>query len=394
MKYRALADTGVFVSELCLGAMTFGGRGGVWETIGGLDQAEVDAIVGRSLDAGINFVDTANVYAVGESETMVGKALKGRRHEVVLATKVRGRMGMGANDVGLSRLHIMQAVEASLRRLGTDYVDLYQIHRTDPYTDIEETLRALDDLVRHGKVRYIGCSNLPAWQLMKALAVSDGTGLERFHCTQSYYSLVGRELEQDVIPLIEDQGLGLLVWSPLAGGFLSGKFTRKNQGEGRRKTFDFPPVDKDKGWDVVDVLLRIAKKHGVSAARVALAWVLSNEAVTSVIIGARNLRQLDDNIAAVDLELSDEELAALDEVSRIPPGYPAWMDVLGSDRRPGEVRRLQAAQAKASRDGGDGERGDGSKPRAAAAGDRAKGKSKSKGGRREPKATRKKAKKR
>ncbi|HUF76170.1 MAG TPA: aldo/keto reductase [Longimicrobiales bacterium] len=348
MKHRALADTGVFVSELCLGAMTFGGRGGVWETIGGLDQAEVDAIVGRSLDAGINFVDTANVYALGESETMVGKALKGRRHEVVLATKVRGRMGMGANEVGLSRLHIMQAVEASLKRLGTDHIDLYQIHRSDPYTDIDETLRALDDLVRQGKVRYIGCSNLPAWQLMKALAVSDGTGLERFQCTQSYYSLVGRELERDVIPLVEDQGLGLLVWSPLAGGFLSGKFTRKKQGEGRRKTFDFPPVDKEKGWDVVDVLLRIAKKRGVSAARVALAWVLANDAVTSVIIGARNLRQLDDNLAAVDLELGDDELKALDEVSRIPPGYPAWMDTLGSDRRPGEVRRLQAAQSAAA----------------------------------------------
>ena len=348
MEYRALADTGVFVSELCLGAMTFGGRGGVWEMIGGLDQAEVDAIVGRSLEAGINFVDTADVYALGESETMVGKALKGRRHEVVLATKVRGRMGMGPNQVGLSRLHIMEGVEASLKRLGTDYIDLYQIHRTDPYTDIEETLRALDDLVRQGKVRYIGCSNLPAWQLMKALAVSDGSGLERFQCTQSYYSLVGRELEQDVIPLVEDQGLGLLVWSPLAGGFLSGKFSRATEGEGRRKTFDFPPVDKEKGYDVVDVLLRVAKRHDVSAARVALAWVLANEAVTSVIIGARDLRQLDDNIAAVDLELTADDLKALDEVSRLPPAYPAWMDVLGSDRRPGEVRRLQAAQSESS----------------------------------------------
>jgi len=348
MKYRVLADTGVFVSELCLGAMTFGGRGGIWQMIGGLDQAEVDAIVGRSLDAGINFVDTANVYAFGESETMVGKALKGRRQDVVLATKVRGRMGMGANDVGLSRLHIMQSVEASLKRLGTDYIDLYQIHRTDPYTDIEETLRALDDLVRDGKVRYIGCSNLPAWQLMKALAVSDGTGLERFQCTQSYYSLVGRELESDVIPLIEDQGLGLLVWSPLAGGFLSGKFTRKTEGEGRRKSFDFPPVDKERGWDVVDVLLRVAKKHGVSGARVALAWVLANEAVTTVIIGARNLRQLDDNIAAVDLDLDEEDLIALDEASRLPLGYPAWMDSLGSDRKPGEVRRLQTAQEGAA----------------------------------------------
>ncbi len=343
MKYRALADTGVFVSELCLGAMTFGGKGGIWETIGGLGQAEVDAIVGRSLAAGINFIDTADVYALGESETMVGKALKGRRHEVVLATKVRGRMGPGANEVGLSRLHIMEGVEASLKRLGTDYIDLYQIHRTDPVTNIEDTLRALDDLVRQGKVRYIGCSNLPAWELMKALAISDARGLERFKCTQSYYSLVGRELEQDVIPLLEDQRLGLLVWSPLAGGFLSGKFTRKNAGEGRRKTFDFPPVAKEQGYDVVDVLIGIGKKHGVSPARVALAWVLVNRAVTSVIIGARNMKQLDDNIAAVDLELSGDDVAALNEVSKFPPGYPWWMDVLGSDRRPGEIRRLQAA---------------------------------------------------
>ena len=349
MKYRALADTGVFVSELCLGAMTFGGRGGIWETIGGLDQAEVDAIVGRSLEAGINFVDTADVYAVGESETMVGKALKGRRHEVVLATKVRGRMGMGANQVGLSRLHIMQGVEASLKRLDTDYIDLYQIHRTDPHTDMEGTLRALDDLVRQGKVRYIGCSNLPAWQLMKALGISEAKGVERFQCTQSYYSLVGRELEQDVIPLLEDQRLGLLVWSPLAGGFLSGKFTRKSNGEGRRKTFDFPPVDKEKGYGVVDALLRIAKKRRVSAARVALAWVLANKAVTSVIIGARNLKQLDDNIAAVDLELTADDLKALDDASRLPPAYPAWMDTLGSDRLPGEVRRLQTASQTAER---------------------------------------------
>jgi aryl-alcohol dehydrogenase-like predicted oxidoreductase len=351
MKYRALADTGVFVSELCLGAMTFGGRGGVWETIGGLGQAEVDAIVGRSLEAGINFVDTADVYSVGESETMVGKALKGRRHEMVLATKVRGRMGMGANQVGLSRLNIMEGVEESLKRLDTDYIDLYQIHRTDPYAHIEETLRALDDLVRQGKVRYVGCSNLPAWQLMKALGVSEAKGLERFQCTQSYYSLVGRELEGDVIPLLRDQRLGLLVWSPLAGGFLSGKFTRKTEGEGRRKTFDFPPVDKEKGYDIVDVLLRIAKQHGVSAARVALAWVLANEAVTSVIIGARNLKQLDDNIAAVDLELTPDDSRALDDVSRLPPAYPAWMDTLGSDRRPGEVRRLQAATQSAATSG-------------------------------------------
>ncbi|MCB1672061.1 MAG: aldo/keto reductase [Gammaproteobacteria bacterium] len=340
MKYRALADTGVFVSELCLGTMTFGGRGQMWETIGGLDQKEADTMVARSLDQGINFIDTANVYSAGESEVMTGKALKGRRHDVVLATKVRGRMGPGPNEVGLSRLHIMQSVEASLKRLGTDYIDLYQIHRWDQFTNMEDTLRALDDLVRHGKVRYIGCSNLPAWELMKALAVSDALGLERFKSTQSFYSLVGRELERDTIPLIDDQGLGLLVWSPLAGGFLSGKFTRQSEGEGRRASFDFPPIDREQGYDVVEVLLQIAKRQGVSAAQVALAWVLANEAVTSVIIGARRMDQLDDNLKAIDVELSEEDLAALDSASQIPLPYPAWMESLGSDRRPGEQRRF------------------------------------------------------
>src|SRR3984957_9805155 len=220
MKYRQLADTGVFVSELCLGSMTFGGVGQMWEVIGGLDQKAVDSIVHRALDGGINFVDTADVYSGGESEVMVGKALGGRRHGVVLATKVRGRMGKGPNQVGLSRLHILDAIDASLKRLGTDYIDLYQIHRFDSLTNMEDTLRALDDLVRAGKVRYIGCSNLAAWQVMKALAISADQQLERFRCTQSYYSLAGRELEREMIPLLEDQGLGLLVWCPLAGGVL------------------------------------------------------------------------------------------------------------------------------------------------------------------------------
>ena len=355
MKYRVLGDTGVFVSELCLGAMTFGGGGQIWDTIGGLGQAEVDALVGRSLDAGINFIDTANVYSAGVSETSVGRALHRRRHEVVLATKVRGRMSPAANDVGLSRLHIMREVEASLKRLDTDYIDLYQIHRADALTHVEDTLRALDDLVTQGKVRYIGCSNLPAWQLMKALAISRAEGLERFKCTQSYYSLAGRQLEWDTIPLVQDQGLGLLVWSPLAGGFLSGKFTRDATGEGRRKTFDFPPVDKEKGYDIVDVLARIAKERAASVAQTALAWVLANRAVTSVIIGARNLRQLDDNIGAVEISLSPEDLKALDEVSRIPPAYPLWMDLLGSDRRPGEIRRYdEATRAAAPRKDGSG----------------------------------------
>jgi aryl-alcohol dehydrogenase-like predicted oxidoreductase len=339
MKYRQLADTGVFVSELCLGAMTFGGRGQMWERIGGLDQPSVDGIVHRALDAGVNFIDTANVYSAGESETMVGQAIKGRRHQVVLATKVRGRMGPGANQVGLSRLHILEAVEASLTRLGTEYIDLYQIHRFDQLTNLEDTLRALDDLVRAGKVRYIGCSNLAAWQLMKALAISREQHLERFRCTQSYYSLVGRELERETIPLLKDQGLGLLVWSPLAGGFLSGKFTRDGgDTSGRRAGFDFPPVNKGRGFDILDVLRSVATQHNVSVAEAALAWILANDAVTSVIIGARNTTQLDDNLKAVDVTLTAEDLAALDEASQLAPEYPAWMESLGSDRRPGERR--------------------------------------------------------
>lgn len=339
MKFRPLADTGVFVSELCLGTMTFGGGAQIWQTIGGLDQAAVDAIVHRSIDAGINFIDTANVYAAGESETLLGKALAGKRQGIVLATKVRGRMGPGANQVGLSRLHIMEALDASLKRLGTDYVDLYQIHRFDNLTNVEDTLRALDDVVRAGKVRYIGCSNLAAWQLMKALGISRAQNIERFRCTQSYYSLAGRELEREMIPLLKDQGLGLLVWSPLAGGFLSGKFTRTSgDDEARRATFDFPPVDKEKGFKILDVAAPIAAAHGVSVAQIALAWILANDAVTSVIIGARKLTQLDDNLKSVDVTLSAEEMAALNEVSKLATEYPAWMDVLGSDRRPGERR--------------------------------------------------------
>ena len=339
MKYRPLADTGVFVSELCLGTMTFGGRGHIWEAIGGIDQTAVDEIVHRALDSGINFIDTANVYAAGEAETMLGKALGSRRADIVLATKVRGRTGQGANQVGLSRLHIMQAIDASLKRLGTDYVDLYQIHRVDPLTNVEDTLRALDDLVRAGKVRYIGCSNLAAWQLMKALAISKEQHLERFRWAQSYYSLAGRDIEREMMPLLQDQGLGLLVWSPLAGGFLSGKFTRTAGDEAaRRAKFDFPPVNKEKAFDVLDVLTTVAGRHRVSVPQIALAWILSRPVVTSVIIGARRIAQLDDNLKAVDVVLTPEDLQALDDVSKLTPEYPEWMNLLGTDRRPGERR--------------------------------------------------------
>ena len=340
MRYRPLANTGVYVSELCLGAMTFGSQ---WEVIGALGQKDADALVHRSIDAGVNFFDTADVYSMGDSEETLGKALASRRPDVVIATKVRGRMGPGANEVGLSRLHIVQAAEASLKRLGTDYIDLYQIHRTDPDTDIEETLIALTDLVRAGKVRYIGCSNLAAWELMKALGISRQRGLEAFKTTQSYYALVGRELERDMIPLLRDQGIGLLVWSPLAGGFLSGKFTREGSEDpnARRAAFDFPPVDKAQGFDIVDAMRPIAAAHDATVAQVALAWLLHNDAVTSVIIGAKRMDQLEDNLGSVDLTLADDEVAALNAVSMLRVEYPAWMNSLGDDRRPGEARDLE-----------------------------------------------------
>ena len=345
MKYRLLADTGVFVSELCLGAMTFGNAGqAIWQTIGGLDQTAADQIIHRALDAGINFIDTANVYSTGDSETLVGKALAGRRHEVVLATKVRGRMGPGPNQVGLSRAHILDEVHASLTRLGTDYIDLYQIHRGDALTNIEDTLRTLDHLVRAGKVRYIGCSNLFAWQIMKALGISGEQQLERFRCTQSYYSLAGRELEREIVPLLKDQRLGLLVWSPLAGGFLSGKFTRPStaikagENEGRRAKFDFPPINKERTFATLDVMRQVAERQNISVAQVALAWLLARDVVTSVIIGAKSVTQLDDNLKSIDVTLTAEDIKALDHVSALAPEYPAWMETLGSDRSPGERR--------------------------------------------------------
>ncbi len=339
MKHRRFANTGIYVSELCLGAMTFGGLG-PFQAIGALGQAEADTLVHRSLDAGVNFFDTANVYSAGRSEEMLGAALGARRPDVIVATKVRGRMGDGPNQIGLSRAHIMQECDASLRRLGTDYIDLYQIHGHDPITDIQETLGALNDLVRAGKVRYIGCSNLTAWQLMKALGISRQHGLAEFVSTQSYYSIAGRELEREMVPLVEDQGLALLPWSPLAGGFLSGKFTRGGESDpaARRVTFDFPPVDRTRVYDIIDVMRDVAAAHAASVAQIALAWLLHQSVVTSVIIGAKRLDQLDDNLGSVDVDLTDEELDRLNTASALSPEYPGWMQVIQTDRAPGTTR--------------------------------------------------------
>jgi aryl-alcohol dehydrogenase-like predicted oxidoreductase len=330
MEYKTLGNTGLLVSHLCLGTMTFHGGEGFWKAIGAVDQAGADALIKASLDAGINFFDTADVYSEGESEKALGQALKNlniARKDVVIATKVFGRVGPGRNDVGASRGHIMDAVDASLRRLQMDYIDLYQIHGNDAVTPLEETLRALDTLVSQGKVRYIGCSNWQAWKIAKALTISEFRGLARFDTLQAYYSIAGRDLEREILPLLAAEKTGLLVWSPLAGGLLSGKFSRENQkpAGSRRSEFDFPIVDKVRAWKILDVMAPIAKAHDCSAARIALAWVLSKPLVTSVIIGAKRLDQLQDNLAAVDVQLAPDEIKQLDDVSALPPEYPGWM---------------------------------------------------------------------
>ena len=330
MKYKNLGRTSLFVSEICLGTMTFGGRGELWPIIGQLDQAAAANLLRLSIDAGVNFFDTADVYSEGESERILGGAIKDlgiARKDVIIATKARGRTGPGPNAVGLSRGHILDAVKDSLVRLGTDYIDLYQIHGADLATPLDETLRALDDLVRAGQVRYIGCSNLMAWQIMKALGLSAGQGWARFETVQAYYSIAGRDVEREIVPLMAEEGLGLMVWSPLAGGLLSGKFRRDFAGpnDARRTRFNFPPVEREHAYNIVDAIHPIAERHGVSVARVALAWLLHQKSVMSIIVGAKTAEQLADNIAAARLTLSAEDLAVLETASALTPEYPRWM---------------------------------------------------------------------
>jgi aryl-alcohol dehydrogenase-like predicted oxidoreductase len=346
MRHRKFGNTGLFVSELCLGTMTFGGTGGIWEHIGALQQSDAERLVGRSIDAGINFIDTADVYSEGLSEVITGRALKNlqiSRDRVVVATKVFGETAPNeVNARGLSRYHILDGVKASLKRLQLEHIDLYQVHGFDPATPIEEALRALDTLVQHGHVRYIGVSNWAAWQIMKALGMSERLGLARFESLQAYYTVAGRDLEREIIPLLQSENLGLLVWSPLAGGLLSGKYGRDRQGEAgsRRTSFDFPPVNLERAYDCIDVMRGIASAKRVSVAQIAIAWLLHQKAVTSVIIGAKQVEQLDDNIAAANIRLSGEELASLDKAGALPPEYPGWM--LG---RQGENRRKQLAES-------------------------------------------------
>ena len=353
MKYNQLGRTGLFVSEICLGAMTFGGGAdaGIWQAIGALQQGEVDAIVGRAFAAGVNFIDTADVYSFGASERLVGQAIRNlgvARKDVVIATKAFGQMGPGPNDRGASRGHIMDAVSASLDRLQTDHIDLYQIHGNDTVTPVDETLRALDDLTRQGMVRYFGVSNWSAWKIAKALGVSEAKGYGRFETLQAYYSIAGRDLEREIIPMITEEKLGLMVWSPLAGGLLSGKYGPGAQAEqgSRRTVFDFPPVNLDRAWPAVAAMREIGDAHGVSVARVALAWLLAKPHVMSIIIGAKTVEQLDDNLAAADLTLTAEEIARLDEVSELPAEYPGWMlGRQGGNRRPKPfVPQQQAAE--------------------------------------------------
>ncbi|MFL6055024.1 MAG: aldo/keto reductase [Actinoallomurus sp.] len=321
MEYRQLGRSGLKVSALTMGTMTFGGQG-AFRNVGNTGTDEARRQVDLCLEAGVNLIDTADVYSAGRAEEIVGAAVAGRRDDVLLATKVRMPMGEGPNDAGLSRHHIVAACEASLRRLGTDHIDLYQVHVWDGITPLEETIEALSALVTSGKVRYIGASNYTGWQLMKALGTSDRLGLQRFVSHQIYYSLQAREAEYELVPSAIDQGLGILVWSPLAGGLLSGKYRRGHTvPEGPR----LPPVyDEDKLYDMVDVLVEIANARGVPAAQVALAYTLGKPGVTSVVIGARTTEQLAGNLAAADLVLDDDERSRLDQVSAPPLIYPYW----------------------------------------------------------------------
>lgn len=332
MKYNQLGRTGLFVSELCLGTMTLGGNtdAGIWSAIGALDQDEANNLIATALASGVNFIDTADIYSFGQSERRVGQALKDlgvERNKIVLATKTAGVMGDTPNDQGASRGHIMDSVQRSLERLQVDHIDLYQIHSNDTVTPVEETLRALDDLTRQGLVRYVGVSNWPAGKLGKALGLSEALHATRFETLQAYYSVAGRDIERELVPLVQEERMGLLVWSPLAGGLLSGKYGpgAPSVEDSRRTHFDFPPVNLALAWDCVTQMRAIAETHGVTVSRIALAWLLSRPHVTSVILGAKRIEQLEDNLAATDVILSEDELERLDAVSALPPYYPGWM---------------------------------------------------------------------
>jgi len=345
MHYNKLGSSGLFVSELCFGTMTFGG-GENFDVVGKVQQEEADALLARALEAGINFIDTADIYSEGLSEKITGQALHNlgvKRDEVVVATKVFGVAGSTPNQKGSSRYHIMDGVQKSLERLQMDHIDLYQLHGFDPATSIEESLQALTDLVRQGLVRYIGVSNWAAWQIAQSVGISNQHRLEKFVSTQAYYTLAGRELEREIIPMLNSHDMGLLVWSPLAGGLLSGKFTRDQQSaEGSRRTnFDFPPVNKDRAYDIIDTLIEMADQKKASVAQLALAWLLHQKNVTSVILGTKKIHQLEDNLGAVDIVFSEQELQTLDQISQIPSEYPGWMIDMWSQARTEQLQKVR-----------------------------------------------------
>lgn len=346
MKFQQLGSVGLFVSRLAFGTATFGGtHHPLYGLLGGVTQEEADRMIGVALDAGINLFDNADVYAEGEGEVMLGRALGARRKDVVIATKITNRTGPGPNQVGQSRVHLMNAIDNSLRRLGTDYIDLLQLHTFDPLTRFEDCLRTLDDAISGGKVRYIGCSNLFAWQIMKAQAAAAMLGRESFASVEAYYSVVARDIERELVPCIQDQKLALLTWAPFAGGLLTGKFTRdrKPDDNSRRLRFEFPPVDLPRAYDVIDALGAVATRHGATVAQVALAWQLHQPFVTSIVFGARRLAQLEDNLKSVDLVLSAKDLDEIEAVSRLKPEYPRWQQDLPLGRFPGQGRNWTSA---------------------------------------------------
>jgi len=346
MRKHSLGRTGLFVSELCLGTMTFGSAEGMWSSIAGVSQSDAERLVGQAFDAGINFFDTADVYSGGLSEEITGQALKNLklpREDVVVATKVFGETGKGPNSRGASRHHIMDGVKASLRRLKLDYIDLYQVHGFDPATPIEETVRAMDQLIRDGLVRYVGVSNWAAWQIATAVGIAERLGVARFDSLQAYYSVAGRDLERELLPMLSHSGMGLLVWSPLAGGLLSGKYAVAASAEepGRRSAFDFPPVDKPRAARCIEAMRPIAASHGVSIATVAIAWLLHQPQVTSVILGAKRPEQLAENIASAEIALQPQELEQIRAVSELPAEYPGWMFDLQGKYRRGQLEESQ-----------------------------------------------------
>jgi aryl-alcohol dehydrogenase-like predicted oxidoreductase len=339
MQYQQLGRVGLFVSRLGFGTATFGGADHpLYGAIGGLDQAAADQLVRIALDGGVNLFDTADIYAGGESEQRLGRALRGRRSEAVIATKVGNRHGPGPNEVGHSRGHLLATIEASLRRLETDYIDLLQLHTFDPLSPLDDVLRTLDDAVRSGKVRYLGCSNFFAWQLLKAQGIAAAQGVERIASLQAYYSVASRDIEREIIPALQDQQMGLLTWCPLSAGLLTGKYTRSKRpnDNSRRLKFSFPPVDEEHGYKVIDALDAVASRHGATVAQVALAWQFCQPAVTAAIVGARSAAQLQENLKSTELHLTPEDLQQIDMASRLTAEYPRWYQDLPLGRRPGE----------------------------------------------------------